>query len=97
MKRILVTGILGMFLLGSAMAANTFKFTFTDVQFPDGRMGTIFASVRTTKKGAVTVCGFNSNPNDQFLGEFQGNDNTSTDAVDVENYCLAHYEESVNK
>jgi len=91
MKHILATAILVMFLLGSAFAANVFKFTFTDVSYPDGRVGTITASVKQTKKGAITVCGYNTNPNDQFAGEFQGTDNTSTDAVEVLNYCESHF------
>jgi len=91
MKRIFATGVLGMFLLGSALAANVFKFTFEDVTFPDGRVGTIRASVKTTKKSTITVCEYESNPNDQFLGEFQGDDNTSTDAALVQQYCEAHF------
>jgi hypothetical protein len=94
MKRILATGTLGMFLLGSAMAANVFKFEFSEVTYPDGRIGTIRASVKTTKKGSITVCGYYSDPNDQYLGQFQDTDNTSTDAVDVRDYCLSHFEES---
>ena len=93
MKRIIATVVLGMFLLGSILAANVFKFTFTDVAFPDGRVGTIRASVKTTKKDAVTLFDFTSNPNDQSLGQFQGTDNTSTDAAVVRDYCLAHYGE----
>jgi hypothetical protein len=93
MKRIIATVVLGMFLLGSALAANVFKFTFTDVAFPDGRVGTIRASVKTTKKSTITVCEFDSNPNDQFAGQFEGTDNTSTDAVQVRDYCLEHFDE----
>ena len=91
MKHILATAILVMFMLGSAFAANVFKFTFSDVAYPDGRVGTIQASVKTTKKGTITVCGYYTNPNDQFAGEFQGTDNTSTDAVEVLNYCESHF------
>ena len=91
MKRALIITILGLFLFGSALAANVFKFTFSDVAYPDGRVGTIQASVKSNKKGTVTVCDYYSNPNDQSLGEFQGTDNTSTDAVVVRDYCLAHY------
>ena len=91
MKRIMAVAILGMFLVGSAFAANVFKFTFSDVSYPDGRVGTIQASVKTTKKGTVTVCDYYTNPNDQSAGEFQGDDNTSTDAVDVLNYCESHF------
>lgn len=91
MKRIMLTGILGMFLIGSAFAANVFKYTFTDVAYPDGRVGTITASVKQTKKSTITVCGYNTNPNDQFAGEFQGDDNTSTDAVAVRDYCESHF------
>ena len=91
MKRIFATGVLGMFLLGSATAANVFKYTFSDVAFPDGRVGTIQASIKTSKKGTVTVCGYYTNPDDRFAGEFQGSDNTSTDAVVVQSYCESHF------
>ena len=91
MKRIIATVVLGMFLLGSALAANVFKFTFSDVAYPDGRVGTIHASVKTTKNGSVTVCDYYSSPDDKSLGEFQGTDNTSTDAVVVRDYALSHF------
>ena len=91
MKRIFATGILGMFLLGSAFAANVFKYTFSEVSYPDGRVGTIQASVKTNKKSTITVCDYYTNPNDQSAGEFQGDDNTSTDAVQVKSYCESHF------
>ena len=91
MKRILAIAILGIFLLGSALGANVFKFTFSDVSYPDGRVGTIRASVKIVKRGDVTVCGYFSDPNDQYLGQFEGTDNASTDAVVVRDYCMAHY------
>ena len=91
MKRILSISVLVLFIVGSALAANVFKFTFPDVSYPDGRVGTIQASVKTTRNGSVTVCGYFSDPNDQYLGQFQGSDNTSTDAVVVRDYCVANY------
>jgi hypothetical protein len=91
MKRVLATGVLGLFILGLALAANLFKFTIPDVSYPDGRVGTIQASVRINPRGAITVCGYYSNPNDQYLGQFQGTDNSSTDATVVESYCLNHF------
>ncbi len=91
MKRVLAISILSLLLLGAAMAANVFKFTFTDVTYSDGRKGTITVSVKSTKNGNVTVCDYYSSPNDLFLGEFQGNDNTSTDAVVIRDYALAHF------
>jgi hypothetical protein len=91
MKRVLSTFVLVLFMLGTALAANVFKFTFPGISYPDGRVGTIQASVKTTKRGSVTVCGYFSDPNDQYLGQFQGDDNTSTDAVVVRDYCLGHY------
>jgi hypothetical protein len=91
MRRIIATSVLGIILLGSAFAASAFKFTFPDVTYTDGRTGTITASVKTTKNGTVTVVDFYSSPNDKFLGEFQGTDNTSTDAVVVRDYALLHF------
>ena len=91
MKRIIATSVLGLILLGSVFAANVFKFTFPDVTYSDGRVGTIQASVKTTKNDSVTVVSYYSTPNDQYLGQFQGTDNTSTDAVIVRDYALSHF------
>jgi hypothetical protein len=93
MKRILATGVLGFVLVSAIMAANVFKFTFSEVSYPDGRIGTIQASVKTTKNGSVTVINYFTSPNDQYIGQFQGTDNTSTDAVLVLEYALAHFGE----
>lgn len=91
MKQIAVTAVLGLLLVGAAHAANVFKFTFPDVAYPDGRVGTIQAGVKLTKKAAITVCDYYSDPNDQYLGQFQDTDNVSFDAVVVRDYCLGHY------
>ena len=91
MKRIIATSVLVMILIGSAFAAGVFKMTFPDVTYSDGRNGTITVSVKTTKNGTVTVIDYYSSPNDKFLGEFEGTDNTSTDAVVVRDYALAHF------
>ena len=91
MRRIIATSVLGLVLVASAFAANVFKFTFSDVTYSDGRNGTITVSVKTTKSGTITVADFYSSPNDKFLGEFQGTDNTSTDAVVVRDYALSHF------
>jgi hypothetical protein len=91
MKRMIAATVLGIILLGAAFAANVFKFTFPDVTYSDGRQGTIQASVKITKNGSVTVCNYYSTPNDQYLGQFEGTDNTSTDAVVVRDYALSHF------
>jgi hypothetical protein len=93
MKRVFATGVLSLFILGSALAANLFKFTFEDVSYPDGRVGTIQASVRINPRSEITVCSYFSSPNDQYLGQFQSTDNSSTDAVVVRDFCLAHFGE----
>jgi len=90
-KRIIATTVLALVLLGSALAANVFKFTFPGVTYSDGRVGTIQVSIRTTKNGSVTVCDYYSSPDDKSLGEFQGTDNTSMDAVVVRDYALSHF------
>ena len=92
MKRVLATGVLSLFILGSALAAaDLFKFTFEGVAYPDGRFGTTEASVRINPRSEVTVCTYFASPNFQYLGQFQGTDNASTDAPVVLEYCLAHY------
>ena len=60
MKRALLSGFLGMFILGSAFAASAVKFTFTDVQLVDASgevvKGTIQAGVTTNKSTTVVNC-----------------------------------------
>ena len=91
MKRIIATSVLVMILVGSVFAAGAFKMTFPGVTYSDGRNGTMTVSIKTTKSGTVTVIDYYSSPNDKFLGEFQGTDNTSTDAVVVRDYALSHF------
>jgi hypothetical protein len=61
------------------------------VTYSDSRVGTIQASVKKTKGSTVTVCDFYSSPDDKWLGVYEGNDNTSTDAVVVRDYALSHF------
>jgi hypothetical protein len=93
MRRTIAASVLVLVLLASVFAANTFKMTFPDVTYADGRNGTMTVSIRTTKSGTFTVIDYYSSPNDKFLGEFQGTDNTSTDAVVVRDYALSHFVE----
>lgn len=92
-KQTLCAALFGVFVVGSAQAANVFKFTFPDVAYPDGSLGTLRASVKLVKRDSVTVCGYFADPNDSFLGQFEGTDNRSADASVVLEYCLAHFNE----
>jgi hypothetical protein len=91
MRRLIAVSILALSISGYALAAGVFKITFPDVTYSDGRVGTIQASVKTTRNGSVTVCGYFSDPNDQYLGQFEGTDNFSTDALVVKEYCEGHF------
>ena len=98
MKRVLLSGFLGMFILGSVFAATSVKFTFTDVDFVDASgnvvaTGTIQAGVKTTKRTTVVNCGYFTNPNDQFAGEFEAiNPNVDVDsASSVQTFCEANF------
>ena len=91
MRRLIAASVLGLILLASVFAAGAFKMTFPDVTYSDGRKGTMTVSIKTNKNGTVTVVDYYSSPNDKFLGEFQGTDNTSTDAVVVRDYALSHF------
>lgn len=99
MKRAFLSGILGMFILGSAFAATSVKYTFSDVQFVDAAgnvvaTGTIQAGVKTTRKTQVINCGYFTNPNDQFAGEFEANDLSvnGDSASDVRSYCERNFQ-----
>jgi hypothetical protein len=91
MRRTIATFVLGLVLAASVFAAGAFKMTFPDVTYTDGRNGTMTVSIKTTKNGTMTVVDYYSSPNDKFLGEYQGTDNTSTDAVVVRDYALSHF------
>ena len=91
MRRTIAASVLVLVLLASVFAAGAFKMTFPDATYADGRNGTMTVSIKTTKSGTFTVVDYYSSPNDKFLGEFQGTDNTSTDAVVVRDYALSHF------
>jgi hypothetical protein len=90
MKTIASAIAISLLLLSTAQAANVYKFTFADVEYPDGTFGTVRAGVKIVKRSNVTVCDYYG-PSDQYLGQYQNTDNASTDAPVVESYCLAHY------
>jgi hypothetical protein len=80
-------------LLGSSvlmLQAGVKKYTFANETFSDGTTGTIRAGVKTTNKTQVTVCDYYAEPNDQYLGQFQG-DFASNNPGAVEQYCLDNY------
>jgi len=90
MKTIASAIAISLLLLSTAQAANIYKFTFADVEYPDGTFGTVRAGVKIVKRSNVTVCDYYG-PSDQYLGQYQNTDNASTDAPVVESYCLAHF------
>ncbi|HXG68000.1 MAG TPA: hypothetical protein VNO70_23080 [Blastocatellia bacterium] len=93
MKSVFLSGVLGTFLIGSVLAADAdvVKFTFPDVAYPDGRVGTIQAGSKTNRKSTVTVCNYYSNPNNQYLGQFQSDEFSSRNADEVKQFCLENY------
>ena len=91
MKRIVLSGVLGLFMLGSALAASDVKFTFSGVAFPDGQLGTIQAATKTTKKTTITTCSYFSDPNNQYQGQFQSDEFASRNADEVQQFCLENY------
>jgi hypothetical protein len=99
MKRVLLSGILGVFILGSAFAASAVKYTFTDVQYLDAAgnvvaTGTIQAGVKTTRKSQVITCNYFTDPNDQYAGDFEGTDATvnGDSASAVRSYCESNFQ-----
>jgi hypothetical protein len=92
MKRYVLTGALLLALAAIGLAQNV-KLTFSGVTYPDGREGTIQASVKTTGNGSqLTVCTYFSDPNEQFLGQYQSTTNFSPVVTDdVKQFCLAHF------
>ena len=99
MKRVLLSGILGVFILGSAFAASAVKYTFTGVQYRDASgnivaTGTVQASVKTTKRNQVITCNYFTDPNDQYAGDFEATDNTinGDSASAVRSYCEQNFQ-----
>jgi hypothetical protein len=92
MKRSLITVGLLLALAAIGVAQNV-KLTFSGVIYPDGREGTIQASVKTNGNGnQLTVCTYFSDPNEQFLGQYQSTTNFSPVVTDdVKQFCIAHF------
>lgn len=66
------------------------KFEFADVLFPDGTTGTIRAASKLTNNGQDTDCAYFT-PTDDYLGQFDTQDFSSSDADTVRQFCLDHY------
>ena len=79
--------------LAAIAAAENVKLTFSGVLYPDGREGTIQASVKTAGNGSqVTVCSYFADPNNQYLGQYQANTAFSpVVADDVKQFCLDNF------
>lgn len=98
MKRVLLSAILGVFILGSAFAATSVKYVFQGAQFRDASgqvvaTGTIQAGVKTTRKTQVITCNYFVSPNDQYAGDFETDDPTinADSAAAVLNVCETNY------
>jgi hypothetical protein len=91
-RKIIATGILGCALLGAGLAdARTMaKFSFYDVAYPDGTVGTMRAGTKNVNSGSVTVCNYYT-ATDDYLGMYQQAGFTTTDAVVMEDFCHSHY------
>jgi hypothetical protein len=92
MKRYLATGALLLALASIGVAQNV-KLTFSGITYPDGREGTIQASVKAAGNGdQLTVCTYFSDPHEQFLGQYQARTDFSPVVTDdVQQFCLAHF------
>jgi hypothetical protein len=99
MKRLFLSGVLGVFILGSVFAATSVKYTFSDVDYLDASgnvvaTGTIQATVKTTRSGQVITCGYFTDPNDQYAGQYQATDGTvnGDSATAVRTYCEQNFQ-----
>jgi hypothetical protein len=100
MKRVFLSAVLGVFVLGSAMAAApVVKFTFTGVDLLDAsgnvvvEDGTIRAGVKTTKRAQVVHCGYYT-VDDKYAGEFE-EDNAAINgdsASEVQTFCEQNFQ-----
>ena len=75
-----------------ALAGPVTKFVFPDTTYPDGNMGTLRASSKITKKSTTTTCSYFSDPNEQYLGQFESLEFASADAATVLQFCLDNYD-----
>lgn len=92
MKRYLVAAVLLLAFVAIAYAEMV-KLTFPGTTYPDGREGTIQASVKTSGSGSqLSVCTYFSDPNEQYLGQYQANTTFNPIiADDVKQFCLDHF------
>jgi hypothetical protein len=100
MKRVFLAGVLGVFILGSALAASAVKFTFTGVDLVDAsgavvvENGTIRAGVKTTRRSNVVHCGYYTE-DDKYAGDFEADDPTvnGDSASAVKTYCEQNFQD----
>lgn len=92
MKRYVVAAALLLALVAIGYAEMV-KLTFPGTTYPDGREGTIQASVKMNGNGGqLVVCTYFSDPNEQYLGQYQANTTFNPIiADDVKQFCLDHF------
>lgn len=94
MRRYVIAAAL-LFALVAIGYAEMVKLTFPGITYPDGREGTIQVAVKTSGNGnQVTACSYFSDPNEQYLGQYQANTTFNPIiADDVKQFCLDHFSE----
>lgn len=94
MKRPLTIALLGCALFGAGLAiAGVTKFSFINITFPDGTLGTIRAGSKITNTAQFSVCDYYAAPNDAYIGMYQSSTFATTDEVAMEDFCWSHYYE----
>lgn len=89
MKRIAIVLVLLALLVPAVVLAGSPKFTFNDVTFSDGTTGEIEASSKVKKD--YTTCSYFSDDYEDYLGAFHSDEFASSDADEVEQFCLDNY------
>lgn len=85
--------VIGIALITTFLSAEEVQFTFKHVPFPDGRVGTILVTSKSTEGHRLTTCVYYSDPYDEYLGQYQNNHFTSSKADTLKQFCLVHYQE----
>lgn len=75
--------------VAASAAARVTKYTFTDVTFPDGTHGIIYAGVKETNRSLLTACNYHSDSG-ASLG-YYADAFASDDPAAVQQFCLDNF------
>jgi hypothetical protein len=92
---VLVTAAMALTLPGDTAAQKDLgkKYVFENVAFPDGTVGTVFASIRLTRQEPTATASY-FDESDGYLGQYrERNGFASDDSDQIREWAVSHYKD----